>query len=95
MVDTPKDALGVYNNLLNVADRFLNINIEYLGHVLKDNRMSNAVISRKVLCEAYPESPAVSCLKSVAQTLHEQPSSNQLTGNVQFFWRNLLGEVNL
>jgi flagellar biosynthesis protein FlhG len=95
MIDNPKEAVGVYNNLLNVADRFLNIQIEYLGHVLDDRRVSQSVVARKVLCEAWPDSPATRCLESVAKALMESPAKSELTGNVQFFWRTLLNEVNV
>jgi flagellar biosynthesis protein FlhG len=95
MIDSPKEAQAVYNNLLNVADRFLNIHIEYLGHVLDDRRVSQSVISRRVLCEAWPDSPATRCLESVAKALMESPAKSELTGNVQFFWRTLLNEVNV
>lgn len=95
MVEDAREALGVYNNLLNVSDRFLNIHIEYLGHVLDDRRVSQSVIARKVLCEAYPDSSATRCLESVAKTLRETPAKSELTGNVQFFWRTLLNEVSI
>ena len=95
MVDNPKEAMAVYNNLLNVSDRFLNIQIEYLGHVLDDRRVSQSVMARKVVCEAWPDSPATRCFELVAKTLRETPAKSELTGNVQFFWRTLLNEVNV
>ena len=95
MVDSEKDALGVYNNLLNVSDRFLNINIEYVGHVLRDPLLSQAVISRKVLCEAWPDSAAASCLEEIATKLVASPARGEITGNMQFFWKNLLSEASL
>lgn len=95
MVENPKEALGVYNNLLSVSDRFLNIHIEYLGHILDDRRVSQSVIARKVLCEAWPDSPATRCFEMVAKALHESPAKSELTGNVQFFWRSLINEVTL
>lgn len=95
MVDDPKQALSVYNNLLHVSDRFLNIQIEYLGHVLDDRRVSQSVIARKVHCEAWPESPATRCFESIAKALQDTPAKTELTGNVQFFWRTLLNEVNV
>jgi flagellar biosynthesis protein FlhG len=96
MVDTAKEALGVYNNLLNVADRFLNVHIEYLGHILKDARMAKAVLSRKVLCEAYPDSPATKCLKSLVNQLIEQTTTNpEMSGSLQFFWKKILGEATI
>lgn len=95
MVDNPKEALAVYNNLLNVADRFLNIRIEYLGHIMNDRRVSQSVIARKALCDAWPESPAARCFEMLSKTLLETPAKSELTGNVQFFWRSLLNEVSL
>lgn len=95
MVDSQKEALGVYNHILNVSDKFLNVNIEYLGHILRDPQVSQAVISRKVLCEGWPDSPAVRGMQSVTKTLLEQTSRREVTGNVQFFWRNLLSEANV
>ena len=95
MVDTPKEALAVYNNLLNVSDRFLNIQIEYLGHILDDKRVSQAVMSRKVVCEASPDCPASRCLEMVSKALLDSPAKSELTGNVQFFWRTLLAEASV
>jgi flagellar biosynthesis protein FlhG len=93
MVDNPKEALSVYNQLLSVSDRFLNIQIEYLGHILDDRRVSQAVMARKPVCEAYPDSPASRCFELISKTLLETPAKSELTGNVQFFWRTLLNEV--
>ncbi len=95
MVDSQKEALGVYNHILNVADKFLNVNIEYLGHVQRDPNVSQAVISRKVLCEGWPDSIASVGLQSITKTLLEQTNRREVTGNVQFFWRNLLSEANV
>lgn len=95
MVSSPKEGLSVYNNILNVADRFLNINVEYLGHVVEDKKISQAVLSRKVACESYPNSSAVRCLESTAKSLLDAPAKAEVTGNVQFFWRTLLKEVNV
>jgi flagellar biosynthesis protein FlhG len=95
MVESPKDALAVYNNLLNVSDRFLNINIEYIGHIFRDPKVSQAVIARKVLCDGWPESAAAKCVQGICKSLIDLPGKAELTGNVQFFWRTLLNEVTL
>lgn len=95
MVESPKEALGVYNNLLNVSDKFLNINIEYTGHVLRDPKLSQAVVARKLLCEGWPDSPASRCLSEVSETLLKTPARSEITGNMQFFWRTLLNEVSV
>jgi flagellar biosynthesis protein FlhG len=91
-VGSSREALGVYNNLLTVSDRFLNIQIEYLGYVLKDSNMGQAVLARKVLCEGWPDSPAVLSLKEVVKTLLALPAKTEITGNIQFFWKSLLNQ---
>lgn len=95
MVENPKEALSVYNNILNVSDRFLNIQVEYLGHIVDDRRVSQSVMARKIVTDAYPDSQATRCFEMVAKTLLETPAKSELTGNVQFFWRTLLNEVSL
>ncbi|MBI3557075.1 MAG: MinD/ParA family protein [Deltaproteobacteria bacterium] len=95
MVDDAREALSVYNNLMTVSDRFLNIHIDFLGHILDDKRVSQSVMARKVVCEAWPDTPASRCFEAVAKTLRESPAKSELTGNVQFFWRTLLNEVSL
>ena len=95
MVDDAREALSVYNNLMTASDRLLNIHIDYLGHVVDDRKVSQSVMARKVLCEAWPDTPAARCFEVVAKTLRESPAKSELTGNVQFFWRTLLNEVSL
>ena len=95
MVENERDGFGVYNHLLNVSDKFLNIKIEYLGHIFDDRNMGQAVLSRKVLCEGWPHTPAVQCLESIGRELITRPIQSKVTGNVQFFWRNILSEASL
>lgn len=94
MVDSSKEAFGVYSNLLNVTDKFLNVKIEYLGHVLEDRKVSQSVVARKAVSDAWPQTAASQCFESIAQTLRECPATGEVTGNLQFFWRTLLQEQN-
>jgi flagellar biosynthesis protein FlhG len=86
-----KQALKVYTYFTNVADEHLKeVSIDYLGHVLQDDTVSEAVMERTLLMEGHPTSDAAACISKLVETLnHDEPISAP-TGNIQFFWERLL-----
>jgi len=89
-VSDPKEAMDVFKNLSLVSDRFLDISIDYLGHVLLDENIPKAVRQQKILWEAYPNSPANKCFSALAKKIIKLPVSASPKGNIQFFWKQLL-----
>ena len=89
-VKNEMEAMEVYNNICNVADRFLNISIDYFGYILFDKNVNNAVMNQKVILELYPESPASKCLRRLAKNLKKSSYIKEPKGNMQFFWKRLL-----
>ncbi len=87
------EALRVYQQITAVSDRFLNISIDYLGHVLWDDLWTFAVRQRKPIVSAYPSSNAAKNFLALADTLF-RPTERMVAngGNVQFF-RALLGHA--
>ena len=92
-VKTKKEALDVYKTLANVADRFLNVGINYLGFVPVDPLMARAVRQQKAASQLYPQAPASKAFVELAGTLVKQWDRNrQLDGRMTFFWRRILKE---
>lgn len=87
------EAVRVYQQITAVADRFLNVSIDYLGHVLWDDLWTYAIRQRKPIVSAYPSSNAAKNFSTVADTLF-RPTERMVAngGNVQFF-RALLGHA--
>lgn len=85
------DALQVFAKLSNVTSRFLDISLDYLGCVLKDDSVVEAVKIQKPVMELYPEAPASSCFNTLARRILENSGERKLKGNVQFFFRRFLG----
>ncbi len=87
------EALRVYQQITAVSDRFLNVSIDYLGHVLWDDLWTYAVRQRKPIVSAYPNSNAAKNFSTLADTLF-RPTERMVAngGNVQFF-RALLGHA--
>ncbi len=52
-----------------VAERFLQMKPEYLGHVLLDSAVGRAVRKQEPLLKAFPRSPAAACLENLADRL--------------------------
>jgi flagellar biosynthesis protein FlhG len=90
---TEAEALRVYQQITTVSDRFLNVSIDYLGHVLWDELWTYAIRQRKPIVSAYPSSNAAKNFSTLADTLF-RPTERMVAngGNAQFF-RALLGHA--
>jgi flagellar biosynthesis protein FlhG len=94
MVKTAAEAKEVYERLSCATDHFLNLAIEYLGYVLSDEKLTQAVRRQKVLAELYPHSPASRCLLNVAEKLYAEDPENDSGGSIEFFWESLANGKN-
>jgi flagellar biosynthesis protein FlhG len=84
------EAKDVFRRLSTVAERFLNISLDYFGFVVYDTSFSQAVRQQKPLMGLYPASVAAGCFRDLAQRMLEAPSMGHSKGNIQFFWQRLL-----
>ncbi len=90
MVRDPQEGREVYQRLNQATDRFLNLNIEYLGYILRDENLSEAVKQQRALTTLYPHSPASRCLATLAEKLcHEQATGGDPSG-ISFFWERII-----
>ena len=88
---TKKEALEVYKKISLVAERFLNISVDYLGCVLYDDNVQKSVVQQKAVMELFPNTKASRCFKEVAiEIMQLASSSNVKGGGLQFFWRQML-----
>lgn len=89
---TKKEGLEVYKKISLVAERFLNISVDYLGCVLYDENVPRAVVQQKAVMELYPHTKASRCFKEIAREIIALPSKghNVKGGGLQFFWRQML-----
>ncbi len=69
MADSPAQGRKIYQQVANVANRFLNTHIYNAGVLLKDDRLTEAVKQRKPVVLAYPKSKISSSLLALAAKL--------------------------
>lgn len=87
-VSNEKEGRNLYEKLNSVVTKFLNIKMEYLGHVVYDDNMTKAVMSQKPVTIMYPHSPASRCYENIVSTLETGHAVSQNAG-VRSFFRNV------
>ena len=89
-IKNEEEALDVYRKLTMVANRYLDISIDYIGSIPRDKLMVDAIRKQRVLVQLYPESKTASAFETLARTIVQEPQSIEPKGSIQFFWKRLL-----
>ena len=90
MVSDIQEAHEVYRQLKLVAERFLNIAIEYIGHVSYDKNVTRGVRQQKAVCDLYPDTQASRCFNSLAVKLCQTPQAASPPKDTRLFWQELI-----
>ncbi len=86
MVKSEAEAREVFARLNQATSHFLNVTVEYLGHVTQDDHISDAVRKQKPFVSLFPNSPASRCLQSLAEKIGREEPEHDTTGTLGFFW---------
>jgi flagellar biosynthesis protein FlhG len=89
-VERSEEAHEVFCQINSVVKRFLNHEIEYLGHIERDSHVPQAVRSQMLVAHRFPNAPASRCFRDLARRIAQQdistPSSDGLV------WEKLLND---
>ncbi len=75
IADSERQGLEVFQTLRRAAERFLRLKPGYLGHVLKDARLTRSVRLQKPVLVLHPDSRAAANLRELAGRLLAEPGS--------------------
>jgi flagellar biosynthesis protein FlhG len=90
MVSSMQEAQDVFRQLDLVTDRFLEIQIDYLGFILNDDKVTKGVKRQRLVSELYPESRASRCFQDLAKRLAKSAPTSRPKGNTNLFWHHLV-----
>lgn len=82
----------VYRKIGLVADRFLNISIDYVGYIPDDDYVPMAVRRQRAVVELFPQAPSSREFYRLADTVAGWTVPEGPKGTVQFFWRRLVAQ---
>ncbi len=94
MTRSNQEGLQLFNKLNGVCERFLDVTLQYLGHVPFDENVRKAVQKQKALVEFAPGSKAAVALRSLAKAVDQWPLPHGPTGRLEFFVERLLQAAN-
>jgi flagellar biosynthesis protein FlhG len=89
-VNREEEGLTVYRRLTTVTNRFLDVSIDLLGSVPRDDNLNRAVMVRQALVDLFPNSPASLSLDQLATKLLSTPPPKGEDGGMKMFWERLL-----
>ena len=90
MVRRPEEGQEVFRQLQLVTDRFLDINVEYIGYVLFDENVTRSVKSQRIVSEIFPYSEASRCFKEISRKMSNMYPLNIPQGKSHLFWNHLV-----
>ena len=95
MTRTAPEGMNLFNKLNTVCDRFLDVSLQYVGHVPFDENVRKAVQKRTPIIEFSPRSKAANAIKVIAQKVDEWPVQSGPRGHLEFFIERLLQTSNV
>ncbi|OEY67085.1 MinD/ParA family protein [Marinobacter sp. X15-166B] len=87
------DAEGrqLFAKLARVTERFLDVALQYEGHVPYDEAVKKSVQRQRAVIDAYPRAPASLALKELAANVDRWPPLSAPRGHLEFFVERLVG----
>jgi flagellar biosynthesis protein FlhG len=85
----PEEGREVFRQLHLVTERFLDINIEYLGCIFNDEKVTKGVKNQKLVSELFPDTEASRCFKELARKISAMAPVNLPDGGSNLFLRHL------
>ena len=79
----------IYRQFNLVAERFLDISVNYFGCVLFDEKVTKSVRRQQLILELYPDSPASKCFCKLAKKVKNMKTSKTTEGISNLFWKHL------
>ena len=94
MVQSAADGEAVFRRLSSLTDRFLNIALEYMGHIPQDSIVSRSVMRGEPFVSNYPDCAASNAITGIAGKILAADDQDDRQGAIRLFWRKLLRQGN-
>jgi flagellar biosynthesis protein FlhG len=91
MVQSKAQGHELFTKLLKVANRFLDVTLDYVGMVPNDEYLRKAVQRRWPVVNAFPRSRSASAFTNLAAAIDSWPIASTSGGRLEFFFERLVG----
>ena len=80
----------LYGKLARVADKYLDVTLDFLGTIPYDDYLKKSVQKQKAVVESFPRSPASMSFRQIAKKAQQWPVPKNIEGHLEFFIERLL-----
>ncbi len=89
-VQSVQDGRALYNKILKVTDRYLDVALDFMGVVPEDEYLRKAVQKQRAVVDAYPRSKSALAFKKLASKADSWPVPASAGGQLEFFVERLI-----
>ena len=89
-VSGAREGSWAFGQLQSVVNKFLHVQLKYIGAIPSDHMVNQAICQRRGLLEIFPTSGAGLAFAQLAKTIDECESPVRAKGGMQFFFRQIL-----
>jgi flagellar biosynthesis protein FlhG len=94
MAHSAQEGRELFNKILRVTDRYLDVTLEFMGAIPYDDYLRKAVRKQKAVVEAFPRSRSAMAFKTLAQKTEKWPIPSAAAGHLEFFVERLIQSRN-
>jgi flagellar biosynthesis protein FlhG len=90
MTNSAHDGRRLFGKLSKVAQRFLDVSLDYMGAIPQDEYMRKAVQRQQAVVDAFPRSSSALAFRKLANKADAWPMPEAATGEMEFFIERLI-----
>lgn len=90
MVHSPQEGHSVFNKLLQVTDRFLDVALQYVGAIPYDESVRKAAQKQRAVLDLFPRSKISVAIRTVARKADSWSLPSTPRGHLEFFIERLV-----
>lgn len=79
-----------FRKLAKAVDRFLHVQLNYLGMIPSDLAVRESIMEQKALFSEFPSAPAARAISLIAKRIDQDFTEMRVKGGIQFFFKQLL-----
>tara|TARA_B100000575_G_C22970972_1_gene560522 strand:- start:133 stop:936 length:804 start_codon:yes stop_codon:yes gene_type:complete len=83
MTQSEAQAKAHFDKFKSIVQKFLDVTLDYVGHLPLSNRLRQSIVTRKPICIDAKDSRENGCFKKIAKNILNSPKNE--TGGVRFF----------
>lgn len=85
-----EEGMAIFNNMAEVASRFLKVTLDYMGYVPIEDRMRRAAQLGRSVVDAFPATAAAQAFRALAEVVEEWPHPSGEQGQLEVFMQRLI-----